>query len=153
MNFFMLAESTAQADPMWTYYAQNLRAGMFTGFLTLSSFLLTMTTFIVMNLKANYYDTDLYKNRFDQRRQAGSRHSYYRSLRNLGMVMLATIVLAFATSISQFTIGLHEARWSVYVCGGLAALTVLALGFNLFQIIQNMRVQFAAWENQKANST
>ncbi len=37
-------------DPVWKYYADNLRGPMFTGFLTVSSFLLTMTTFVVMNL-------------------------------------------------------------------------------------------------------
>ncbi len=63
--------------------------------------------------------------------------------------MFGTIVLAFITSISQFTIGLHEARWTVFVCAGLAATTVAALAFNLFQISQNMRAQFQAWEKKK----
>lgn len=154
MILTILASAHADtADPTWKYYAENLRAGLFTGFLTMSSFLLTMTTFVIMNLKEKYYDTDAYKKRVVKRRSLGSKRSYYSPLRNLGTALIVTIALSFTASVAQFTIGLHDAQWSVLVCATLAGLAILALGFNLFQILQNMRVLFGAWEKERAGET
>ncbi|WP_439623387.1 hypothetical protein [Gemmata sp.] len=144
--------ATAVVDPVWAYYAANLRAGMFTGFLTMSSFLLTMTTFIIMNLKAQYYDQTRYADRVKKRRQVGCKRSYYRPLQNLGIALIASIALSLLTSIAQFTVGLYPSFWSVVVCGTLALLAVGALVVSLIQIGFNMSALFQAWNEEKDTS-
>ena len=90
-------------DPTWSFYAANLRTGLFTGFLTISSFLLAMTTFVIMNLKAQYYDLPAYTKRVKKRRETGCKRTYYRPLQNLGAALLVSICLTLTASLSQFT--------------------------------------------------
>lgn len=144
----------AEVDPnavnqIWDYYAKNLRSSLFTGFITISSFLLTMTTFVILNLKTGYFDKEWYSQRVKTRRATGCKKSYFSPLRNLGFALLASIALSLITAVSQFTLGLYPSTWSVCVCGSLAALTVLALLFCLFQIIMNLLALFQFWESEQ----
>lgn len=136
-------------DPTWDFYAKNLRTGLFTGFLTISSFLLAMTTFVVMNLKAQYYDLEAYAERVKKRREVGCKRPYYRPLQNLGAALLASMCLTLAASLSQYTIGLYPSIWSVVVCATLSGLAFVALAFCLYQIWANMAALFAAWNELK----
>jgi hypothetical protein len=148
---FLLAEvvGTEMIDPVWDFYAKNLRAGLFTGFLTISSFLLTSTTFVLINLKTHYYDKDFYKTRFGRRAATGSKRLFYQPLQNLGTALILAIGLSLTASLSQFTIGLHPAQWTVFVCGGLAGVAFLALLFCLWQVFQNLRCLFQCWNDEK----
>src|SRR5262245_31540304 len=51
------------------FYARNLRGSLFTGFLTLSGFLLSAKTFIVVKMKESLYEQDFYTRRLEMHRK------------------------------------------------------------------------------------
>jgi len=54
------------------YYAKNIRGSLFTGFLTVGSFLLSLKAFIVVKLKENIFDSDIYKKKIARAEKAES---------------------------------------------------------------------------------
>jgi hypothetical protein len=47
------------------FYGENIRGSLFTGFLTLGGFLLSLKTFIIVKMKENVYDDERYIDGFD----------------------------------------------------------------------------------------
>lgn len=98
------------------YYAKNMRGSLFTGFLTVGSFLLSLKAFIVVKLKENIFDSDGYKDKLRDRRKLNPSLTLYGPLKRLSLLIFLAIASAIFASISQLTVGLIE-RWeAIFFC-------------------------------------
>ncbi len=94
------------SDEAMIFYGKNIRAPLFTGLLTVGSFLLSMKVFIVVKFKETVFDADWYKERLEARRKIDPSIEHYAPVRNLSRVLFAAIASAIIGSLSQITIGL-----------------------------------------------
>lgn len=141
------ASQPSEIDWFFHFYATNLRASLFAGFLTLGSFLVAVNTFIVVNLKKEVYEHKLYKKRVQDARRSDPKASFFGPLRRLSELLFAAILLALVTAISQLTVGVLIPHWgSALFCLCLAGITVVLLLFVLWQIRQNLNDLFVFLE-------
>lgn len=139
----------AAVDPFFAFYAANLRGSLFTGFLTLGSFLVAVNTFIIVNLKKELYDSKGYRARVANARNLNDRVSFFGPLRRLSAFLFWTILLAIATSVSQLTVGLLIQHWAAAVfCLLMSCATVIVLLIVLLVIKGNLREWFEYMEDQ-----
>lgn len=143
------AAAGAPDDPFFTFYAQNLRSSLFSGFLTLGSFLVAVNTFVIVNLKKEVYDHPSYREYVYGIRRTRPGSKFYGALNRLSALLFWTIVLAVFTSVSQLTIGvIFRTRWAAIVCLGSAAITIITLIVVLITIRLNLKEWFSFWEKQ-----
>jgi hypothetical protein len=136
-------EPAPHVDAFFDFFAKNLRASLFSGFLTLGSFLVAVNTFIVVNLKKEVYDHKFYKDK-----NSGSA-TFYGPLRRLSGLLIITILLAVLTAVSQLTIGvLVETTGGAIWCLTMAAITIVFLIIVLVLMWLNLRNWFQQWEEQ-----
>ena len=139
-------KSGGWAGGEWTWikaYREVLRIPLFSAFLTVGSFLLTLQATILLRIKEIYddeeYETD-WKN-FQIQEEAEGRSvtsGYYDPLRNLGIALLANVLLALCSAFLQITLGFIPAPWAVGICLGFAAVTLGLLLFLWWQIAVNL---------------
>lgn len=87
-------------------YDESLRQSMFTGFLTLGGFLLSMKTFILVNIKKGVYESDVYLKEIEKAVKSGQHVDRYGSLFSLQKALSLATAFAIFVSLSQFTLGL-----------------------------------------------
>lgn len=136
----------ASSEHIFDFYSANVRQGLFTGFLTLASFLFAMKTFIVINMKTQLYDTPGFRKEIAKKRQRRATYPIYGPLKRLNSLLLSTIVLALLTSVLQFSLGLICADWAAVVCLSFAGITVVVLVFSVIQIRLNTSSLISTWE-------
>ncbi len=134
------------------FYAQYLRGSMFTGFLTLSGFLFSGYTFIIIHMKRELYESDQYKKRIAKFRTANKKMTYFGPLRRLSRVLLVTVICSLAASVSQFTIGLIDTQAAVSFCFGIAGVAILGVVVALFLMGMNLKQWFSDLEETALKS-
>jgi len=129
------------------FYAKNLRGSLFAGFLTLGGFLLSLKTFIIVNMKKEVYDTPEYKRTWDESKQLDSRvGSMYTPLRELSDRLYVAIFSCVMTAVFQFTFGLAESIWTALTCIWMAVLSIIFLLWCLHSIRANLTTMFGHLE-------
>lgn len=98
------------------YYARNMRGSLFTGFLTVGSFLLSLKAFIVVKLKENIFDSEGYKDKLKDRRKLNPTLTLYGPLKRLSLLIFLSIASAISAAISQLTVGLVEQWEATFFC-------------------------------------
>jgi Mn2+/Fe2+ NRAMP family transporter len=116
------------------YYAKNIRGSLFTGFLTVGSFLLSLKAFIVVKLKENIFDSDIYKERLKQQRKLNSNLTLYGPVKRLSQLIFLTICSALTASVSQLTIGLIQHWLATFFCIFVSMLAISMLVSTLLLI-------------------
>jgi hypothetical protein len=147
----IVLETTTAPSPLtfYQYYAANLRAAMFTGFFTLTGFLFAIKAFLIVNMKKELYETEEYQKEVVQHRQLNPKISFYGPLDRLSKLMIVTIMLSLATSISQFSLGLFvKTSWSAVVCLSIGVVTAIFLCVELFLIRSNLKRLFRYLESR-----
>ena len=145
-------------DGIWIwvkFYREGLRAPLFTGCLTLGTFLLTLQATILIRIK-EIYDTEEYDAQWrvyqDQRRAEGRKPTgYYDPLRNLGVALLLNVLFALITSILQVTVGFINAPLAVAICLGFAGTTLTLLLYLWWQIGANLIRWFREIEKTRSS--
>lgn len=143
-------------DKFGDFYSSNLRASLFAGFLTLGGFLMSLKTFIIVNMKKEVYDSKHYQDLWTDRKKLDTKNlmpSIYTPLRDLSSVLYITILLCVASAVSQLTIGLFGNLWTSIFCVWLAALSIVSLVWCLTLIRKNLTTMFNNLdEQQKLNN-
>ena len=134
-------------------FAENLRSGFFTGFLTISGFLYSAHTFIIVHMKKEVYETSTYEKRMNAKRLTKPDAEYYQSLRNLSRLILAAVLSGLVTSISHVTIGLIQANWAAVWCVSWAAITFILLIICVIVMGLNLRAWFEFLEEEKRSNS
>lgn len=131
-------------------YGRDLRTPLFTGCLTVGSFLLTLKATILLRVKG-VYDAPEYQKMFDahcdqeRRRSPGKQPpGCYDSFRNLGVALMASVVVALLASIMQLTAGMSGTAVGISVALAFAATALLWLLFVWWQMARNLSAWFSA---------
>lgn len=136
----------ARFDDFWVFFNSNIRASLFAGFLSLGGFLLSLKTFIIVNMKKDVFDTERYKTTWESQSKldhSGKLGKRYDPLRELSNVLFAAIVTAIGTAVLQITVGLRESFWTTFVCLWAAIFATMLLLTCLWLIKSNLDTMFA----------
>lgn len=124
-----------------TYFADKIRSSLFTGLLTVGSFLLSLKVFIVVKFKETVFDSKEYKERLANLRKIDPGIQHYAQVRNLSSVLFAAIASAIGGSVCQLTIGLIEKPAAMLFCVFMAAFA----GAMLLQALLLIRRILGEW--------
>ena len=119
------------------YYSKNIRGSLFTGFLTVGSFLLSLKAFIVVKLKENIFDSDVYRDRLKQQRKLNPKLTLYGPVKRLTQLIFLTICSAITAAVSQLTIGLIQHWQATFFCIFVSVFAICMFVFTLL-LIKNM---------------
>lgn len=109
------------------FYSDKVRNSLFTGLLTVGSFLLSLKVFIVVKFKENVFDSKEYVERLAERRKINPDIEHYGPVRNLSKVLFLSILAALLASAGQITIGLIAHPAAFLICIGAAAFAAAML--------------------------
>lgn len=134
-----------QISDFGPFYGKNLRGSLFTGFLTLGGFLLSLKTFIVVNMKKEVFDTEDYRAEWEEQKKldkASKMGPRFEPLRYLSATLFLSIASCVITSVLQLTLGLAETFWAAMICLWAALVSVLFLLRSLWLIRINLNRMF-----------
>lgn len=146
---YWILEHIPTAPGTWIeiYYTQA-RVPMFTGFLTLGSFLLTLQTAIIQRLKEAYDSAD-HARKVSQMQAKGKQVRYYGSLERVGLALSTNVILALITSLLQMSLGFVRQSWSTAVCMAFGLTTILLVVYLTIQLVLAHRQWFIKIEEEK----
>lgn len=136
----------ARFDDFWGFFNSNIRASLFAGFLSLGGFLLSLKTFIIVNMKKDVFDTEKYKATWESQSKldrSGKLGKRYDPLRELSDVLFASIITAIGAAVLQITVGLRESFWTTVLCLWAATFATMLLLTCLWLIKSNLNTMFA----------
>lgn len=129
------------------FYALSLRGSLFAGFLTLGGFLMSLKTFIIVNMKKEVYDSPAYITKFDAEKIIKPNLRRYDPLKELSNVLFVTILSCLTTSIMQLTLGLIEIFYMSLLCLMSAVGSIALLSWTLYLIRANLQDMFDHLDN------
>jgi hypothetical protein len=151
--WFTLAGAWLASDTAFrALYATSLRSPIFTGFFTLSSFLLAAKTFIVINIKREVYESETYKKSLAKQRTVNPKLSHYGPLIRLSKLLYRSIIVALLASAAQLTIGLIPYNGVALVCLLFALVAFICVIMALTKIRQNVAVWLDQAEKESAEA-
>lgn len=103
------------------FFSEKIRASLFTGLLTVGSFLLSLKVFIIVKFKETVFDSKEYKERLNELRKVNPALEHYAQVRNLSAVLFFAIASAIVASACQLTIGLLEHPAAMLICVFIAS--------------------------------
>jgi hypothetical protein len=130
-------------DHFFEFYQKNLRGYLFSGFISVGSFLLSLHTFVIINLRDKLFSTEPYKQKFAKANRIEvdkiQEKELFKPLDRLSCFLNLSIWLSFTTAISQFTLGLANFTPLSIVCIWLAILTLTFMLNSLILIRENIK--------------
>lgn len=142
--FFLYRHTPVVSDNFFDFYHKNLRGYLFSGFISVGSFLLSLHTFVIVNLRDKVFATPEYKASFCEAYEVEeadiSEKNLFKPLDNLSSFINSSILLSFITAILQFTIGLSTNLYACLLCVWLAILTICFLIHCLTIIRMNIKI-------------
>jgi len=109
---------------IYAFYKTNMRSYFFMAFITMGGFLLSLKTFIVINIKKELYDCEQYKKRFAENKEINPELKLYGPLIRLGNFLIYCVIFSILTSISQLTIGIIPNSYASMFCIAMAGGTI-----------------------------
>jgi hypothetical protein len=133
-------------------YQTKLQVPIFTGCLTIGSFLLTLKTLILLRLKEGLYDRPEYERIFRNQLALDAKLVYYGPLSRLGDALILSVFLAMTCAVCQLSLGFVRSVYAVSICLGLAVSTIGLVLFCWYQIRRNLRRWFEVINAERAQS-
>lgn len=122
-------------------YHDYMRGYFFSAFLGISSFLLSLLTFVVINLKEKMFDSDDYKgmyrkfNGMDDGDEIVKRE-IYKPLVVITTLLVISIASCIITAVSQFTFGLSDNPWVLVIPTSAPFFAIAFMSLSLLQMTQ-----------------
>lgn len=135
----------ADFDHFAKFYGDKLRGSLFAGFLTLGGFLLSLKTFIVVNMKKEVFENPVYKKEWDDQKKLDTKNELgkrYTPLRYLSGVLYAAILACLLTAVLQLTVGLANNFVAALLCLWAVSVSLLLLAWALWLIRANLLRMF-----------
>lgn len=107
-------------------YSANARTPLFTGFITMASFLLTLKSTILQRLKDGF-DSAKHQEAYRIAKEHGVEGRYYESLSNMSSALSITVFMALVASCSQLTLGFIRSAFTFAFCVSLPFVTLVLL--------------------------
>lgn len=125
------------------FYGLNLRGNLFSGFLALGGFIFSLKAFILVTMKQNVYDSEIYETQWlEKNDNVRDGEAYFLPLKELNLVLYMTVLLSIFSSIINITIGLLPNILVVYVCIFSAFIAIIYLVKSLRLIKGNLDTWF-----------
>lgn len=134
-----------------TFYADKMRGSIFTGFLTLGSFLLALKTGILIKIKEGVYDKEDYQKKVREPGLLGI-STVYGPLRRLSRLMSIAVLSALITSSLQLTLGLISDWRATAACLSIASFSISVLIASFISIQFNLGIWFDLMEDNVSNA-
>lgn len=131
---------------LYDFYSKKLQIPLFTGFLTVGSFLLALKTGLLIKLKEGLYDTKAYHALVVEQRQINPNLSFYGPLTRLGKFLVATVISALSTSFLQITFGWIPCNVIAAIAMSAALTTSVMVIVSWHYIRSNLNYWFRAME-------
>jgi len=134
---------------LYSFYSSKMQVPLFTAFLTLGSFLLTLKTFILIKLKEGVYDQPYYRDTIKKQRAVTPDISFYGPLTRLGTFLMFSVLGALLTSFFQFSFGFIRCNYIAAIGISLAFTTIITVIIAWWQIRINLLYWFKAIEDEQ----
>jgi len=153
-TFALLGYFNPGENGLVSLYDRKFQTPLFTGFLTISGFLLTLKTFVLVQLKKELYDQSFYKADVNYKRLTNPKLTLYGPLNRLGSLLVLCVLGGLTTAVSQLSVGFIPSRLAAAFCIAVGAGT-LALVFQAwYEIKRNLTRWFEFLEdNHKDNQS
>ncbi|KES17413.1 hypothetical protein GASC598B02_008840 [Gilliamella apicola SCGC AB-598-B02] len=142
-------------NPFVDFYQQNLRGYLFSGFISVGSFLLSLHTFVISNIKDKVYLTVEYQKIFADCNNCNiediDKQKLLKPLDNLSWFINWSITLAILTAILQFTLGLCAKPLASLICVFFSILTIIFMLNALLLIRINIKIMLHQYRNNASS--
>lgn len=135
------------------FYGKNIRGHLFAGFLALGGFLLSLKTFIIVNMKENIYDNKEYQKNWKKQSKLDSKLKLYAPLKELSDLLFYSILASITSAILQMTLGFYPHWIASITCiwSSIYAITLLLSSLLLIKKNLNMWFRYLEEENTKSS--
>jgi hypothetical protein len=133
---------------LYDFYSKKMQTPLFTGFLTLGGFLLSLKTFILIKLKEGLYDHKHYKEMVKEKQLLNPKYTYYGPLSRLSHFLVHSVLLALLTSFFQFSLGFLKSNIIAAIGLSLAVTTIVVVLLAWWNIRQNLNCWFEMLEKE-----
>lgn len=128
----------------YAFYQASIRGYLFSGFISVGSLLLSLHTFVIVNLKDKLFTTERYKEIFKESKSLPcikdiDESELLKPLDTLSSFINISVWLSILTAVSQFTIGLVDYGLMSVFCIWLALLTICFLMNSLILIREHIK--------------
>lgn len=124
-------------------YKSAIRSTLFTAFLTMGSFMLSLMSMFMFSLKDKLFDDNEYKKLYIAKEKiVGKIDSIYSPLINISRLFLFCVMMCFMTSLSQFTVGLIDNCIASIFCLSISLATIILALYVLYNVWRNLEVWF-----------
>lgn len=130
-----------EANSVYIFYSENMRGHLFAGFLGLGGFLLSLKTFIIVNMKENLYDNETYIEKWKQSQKYSSK-TLFAPLKELSDILYYAIFTCIIAAIAQMTLGFVEHDVFALICFYLCISATVLLVKSLIIIKRNLNTWF-----------
>lgn len=124
------------------FYQQSLRQPLFAGLLTVSAFLFSLKTFIIVTMKTNVYDTAEYEKDWRDKLSLNPDIKRYAPLRNFALLLFFAVLVTLTSAVLQFTLGFFDTPPAAIICMATAVWSLLMIFVALFLLQINLRSWF-----------
>jgi len=124
-------------------YDDRLQFAFFTAFLTVGSLLLAMKAFLLVRLKDDIYLHAEYKRRYKEQYNGKYKGNYYQGLRDIGNLLIVSVIAAFITSTAQVTVGFCTVFWVKIIAPSLASGMLLLVIIDWLFVYLNLKDWFS----------
>jgi hypothetical protein len=138
---------------LYEIYERKLQTPLFTGFLTVGGFLLTLKTFVIIRLKESLYDSSTYKERLERKRHLNPNLSAYGPLSRLASFLILSVVSAIITAALQMSIGFIQNKFAAAICISVATTTLILVLWSWWLIRTNLSDWFSILETDSKKPT
>jgi len=139
---FFLSKIIHDKSAFIIYYEKNLRGSLFSGFLTVGGFLLSLKTFIIIKLKENVYDHPEYLKRFNEMKKLDHGLELYSPLCRLADFLFWAVLSTIVAAILQLTLGLIGFYLPILIVLWISIFAIILLIYSLIIIRSNLNDYF-----------
>ena len=140
IDIFSIFNSTSVN--IYDFYSQNMRGHLFAGFLALGGFLLSLKTFIIVNMKENLFSSEKYIERWEKSVKTNPDLKLYAPLSELSHILYYAIFSCLVAAILQMTLGFFKQDIASLICIYLCISSTVLLMKSLVIIKRNLDTWF-----------
>lgn len=123
-------------DSFYDFYAKYIRGHLFAGFLALGGFLLSLKTFIIVNIKTSLYDNEKYKVKWELAKRDDVNLTRYGPLKELSDLLYFSILGCIISAVIQMTFGFITHWLAAFFCV-FTSITATVLLIESLRVIKN----------------
>lgn len=134
---------------LYTFYSNKMQTSLFTGFLTLGGFLLSLKTFILIKLKEGLYDHKNYEDLVKEKQLLNPNFTHYGPLSRLSNFLVHSVLFALLTSFYQFSVGFVKSDIIAAIGMSMAITTIVVVLLVWWNIRENLNCWFYMLERER----